>query len=175
MASAQKRAFLGLGSNIGNRAENIYRGLEIVQEKGAFSVRGMSPLYETEPVGWEGAPWYLNGIAEGDTSLSPRELLVALKQIERDLGRSDDRRNSPRPLDLDILWMEGILIRTPDLAIPHPRLQEREFVLRPLADLAPDLEVEPGLRVRDALEAVKGKEQVRLWAASAGRKINAAL
>lgn len=131
------RAFLSLGSNLGDRQVYLHDAVGSLEAVGLVAV---SPVYETEPVG--GPPnqqRYLNLIAELDTELSPRELLGVCHRLESASGRVRQERWGPRTLDVDIIWMDGVTLDEPDLEVPHPRMWERKFVLAPLADLAPDL------------------------------------
>ena len=156
-------AYIGLGANLGDRDGQIRRGLEQLEEMHAAVVLEVSSLYESEPVGWSGGPSYLNGVARVSTKLAARELLHKLEEVEILAGRSEGERNSPRPLDLDILLYDGTKIETRDLVIPHPRMKERAFVLWPLAEIAPDVELGPGLTARRAADSLTDHEQIRLW------------
>lgn len=130
------RAFLGLGSNLGDR-ERYLR--EAVASLGP-AVRRVSPVYETEPVGGPpGQGPYLNIVVEIDTDLSPRDLLAVCHRLEAAAGRVRGERWGPRTLDVDILLIDGVRLAEPDLTVPHPRMWERRFVVAPLADLAPEL------------------------------------
>lgn len=130
------RAFLGLGSNLGDR-ERYLR--EAVASLGP-AVRRVSPVYETEPVGGPpGQGPYLNVVVEIDTDLSPRDLLAVCHRLEAAAGRVRGERWGPRTLDVDILLIDGVHLAEPDLMVPHPRMWERRFVVAPLADLAPEL------------------------------------
>ncbi len=129
------RAFLGLGSNLGDRVKLLRRAVASLPDLVA-----VSPVYETEPIGGPGEQGaYLNLVAELDTSFHPEELLAAGQALEQEAGRVREVRWGPRTLDVDVLWVEGLRVDEPDLQVPHPRLWERRFVLAPLADLAPDL------------------------------------
>jgi 2-amino-4-hydroxy-6-hydroxymethyldihydropteridine diphosphokinase len=131
-------AFVALGSNLGDRAENLKAAVDSLRELG--DVRAISPIYETAPVGFLAQPDFLNAVALLDTPLTPEGLLAALLRIERSHGR--DRQHAipkgPRTLDLDLLDYDGQVLKTPRLTLPHPGLENRAFVLRPLLDLAPD-------------------------------------
>ncbi len=132
------KAYIGLGANLGDREANIRRALSLLQEMEVARVRRVSNLIETEPVGGpEGQELYLNGAAEIETQLSPCDLLEALKIIEVSVGRIERERWAPREVDLDILLWEDEVVCNKILTVPHPRLCERMFVLRPLADIAP--------------------------------------
>jgi 2-amino-4-hydroxy-6-hydroxymethyldihydropteridine diphosphokinase len=145
--------YLGLGANLGKRRETIDAALARLADHPAICVGAVSALIETAPVGGPaGQPNYLNGAAAIETNLDPAALLAELKRIEHDLGRRDGPRWGPRPIDLDILLYGDLVLDSPDLTIPHPRLRERRFVLEPLAEIAPDA-IDPvtGLAVRALL------------------------
>jgi 2-amino-4-hydroxy-6-hydroxymethyldihydropteridine diphosphokinase len=129
------RAYLSLGSNLGDRRQYL---AEAVDSLGAMVAR-VSPVYETDPVGGPEQGRFLNLIVEVDTDRTPRELLAVCHRLESAAQRVRTQHWGPRTLDVDIIWMEGIELDEPDLQIPHPRWSERTFVLAPLRDLAPDL------------------------------------
>jgi 2-amino-4-hydroxy-6-hydroxymethyldihydropteridine diphosphokinase len=132
------RAFIGLGSNLGDRRALLRQAVEGLGAGGDLT--GVSPIYETEPVGGpEGQGPYLNLVVELSTSDTPRRLLERCRALEEAAGRVRTVRWGPRTLDADVLWVEGWLVDEEDLVVPHPRLWERRFVVQPLADLAPDL------------------------------------
>jgi 2-amino-4-hydroxy-6-hydroxymethyldihydropteridine diphosphokinase len=139
------RAFVGLGSNLGDPEELIASALELLAGEEGIEVLAVSSLRETDPVGFEDQPRFLNGAAELATELAPRELLERLLAIERRLGRirGEGPRFGPRTIDLDLLLYGEETVQEPGLTLPHPRLHERRFVLEPLAELDPALEV-PG-------------------------------
>jgi 2-amino-4-hydroxy-6-hydroxymethyldihydropteridine diphosphokinase len=143
-------AYIGLGTNLGERELNLRRALERLEELG--SVRASS-FRETEPVGVTDQPKFLNAAAELATDLPARELLERLLGIERELGRdrATERRWGPRVVDLDILLFGEEAIDEPGLTVPHPRLADRRFVLEPLCELNEDLTLPDGTRVRDLL------------------------
>jgi len=146
-----RRAFIGLGSNLGDRRRHILDALRELEQPGAVRVRRCSSLHETEPVGGPpGQPRFLNAVAELETTLSPRELLGRLLAIERRHGRLRTVTNGPRTLDLDLLWYEGEVVNQPDLVVPHPRMWQRPFVLKPLAELT-----DPQMLRTDGTERVK--------------------
>jgi len=99
----------------------------------------LSALYETPPMGPPGQPWYLNAVCGGSTELEPQELLASLKKIERGMGRMPTVRWGPRPIDIDLLFYDDLVLDSPELVIPHPGIPHRPFVLAPLADIAPHL------------------------------------
>jgi 2-amino-4-hydroxy-6-hydroxymethyldihydropteridine diphosphokinase len=139
------RAYVGLGANLGDREAAIRAAAE---QLGAVR---LSTIRETEPWGYEDQPRFLNAVAELETDLSPRALLDRLLEIERELGRTrDGPRWGPRTIDLDLLLYDDERLDEPGLTVPHPRLHERRFVLEPLAELDPGLEV-PGRGRVDAL------------------------
>lgn len=137
------RAYVALGANLGPREITLLRAVDLLAETEGVEVRAVSQLRETEPVGVVEQPLFLNGAVALDTSLSPRELLERLLEIERGLGRVRDVRWGPRVVDLDLLVYGDLQVDEPGLRVPHPRLHERRFVLEPLAELDPDLEI-PG-------------------------------
>jgi 2-amino-4-hydroxy-6-hydroxymethyldihydropteridine diphosphokinase len=137
-AGGAKRVYLSLGSNIGDRAGNIRRALEILRESGVEVCR-LSSYYKTEPVDFRPQRWFVNCVAEVATGLMPLQLLKALQAVERSLGRHPGIAKGPRPIDIDILLYENVVVRSPALTIPHQRLSERRFVLIPLRELAPQI------------------------------------
>jgi 2-amino-4-hydroxy-6-hydroxymethyldihydropteridine diphosphokinase len=129
--------YLGIGSNQGDRRYYITEAISCLNKNGV-SVLKVSSIIETDPVGGPpGQGKFLNAAVEARTELSPEELLVCVKSIERQLGRTETVRNGPRPIDLDVLLYDRLTIRNPQLTIPHPRMREREFVMRPLKEIAP--------------------------------------
>ncbi len=139
------RSFVGLGANLEDPRVQIERAFELLAAEDGIELVAVSSLRETDPVGFEDQPRFLNGAAELRTSLSARELLERLLVIERRLGRvrGEGHRFGPRTIDLDLLLYGDEQIDEPDLQIPHPRLHERRFALEPLAELDPALEL-PG-------------------------------
>jgi 2-amino-4-hydroxy-6-hydroxymethyldihydropteridine diphosphokinase len=133
------RAYVGLGSNLGDREANLKRAVEMLDAREGVSVVRVSSSIETEPLGGpEGQPKFVNAAAAVDTTLAPRELLRACQEIERSLGRTREVRWGPRTIDLDILLYDDWVVRESDLEIPHPRMTRRGFVLSTLAEIAPD-------------------------------------
>lgn len=131
------RAFLGLGSNLGDRLRLLRDAVATLRDVGLV---GVSPVYETGPVGGPaGQGSYLNLVVELRTDRSPRELLGVCRRLETAAGRVRDERWGPRTLDVDVLWVDGVTLDEPDLTVPHPRMWQRRFVVAPLHDLAPDL------------------------------------
>jgi 2-amino-4-hydroxy-6-hydroxymethyldihydropteridine diphosphokinase len=131
------KAYIGLGSNLGDRLENLIRAVRLLEERGV-AVRRSSRVYETEPVGGPQQPDYLNAVVEVDAQGSARDLLDACLRIEDDMGRVRDERWGPRVIDLDVLTFGDEEIDEPDLQVPHPRIHERGFVLIPLLELDAD-------------------------------------
>ena len=148
-----KRIYLSLGSNIGDRAENLRVAVERLGESDV-RVLHCSRIYETEPVDYLNQAWFLNQVVEAETTLFPLQLLWRTGRIERDLGRKRTVKKGPRTIDIDILFYGKAVVRAAKLEIPHPRMHERRFVLAPLADLAPELR-HPVMRqtVREMLAA----------------------
>ncbi len=146
------RAYVGLGSNLGDREATLRRALELLDAEEGVKVVAVSTLRETEPVGFADQPRFLNGAAALDTELAPQELLERLLAVERALGRErTGPRFGPRTVDLDLLVHGDSVVAEPGLTVPHPRLAERRFALEPLAELDPDLALPDGRRVGDLL------------------------
>ena len=147
-------AFVGIGSNLGEPERQIAAALEQLAAEDGIELVAVSTLRETEPVGYLDQPNFLNGAAQLETALPPRELLERLLAIEGLLGRvrGEGPRFGPRTIDLDLLLYGEQTIDEPGLTVPHPRLRERRFVLEPLAELAPALDI-PGLGPVQALLA----------------------
>jgi len=138
---ALKTVYLSLGSNLGDRERNLSRALEALEHQ-QIHVTAKSSIYETEPQDIAGQPWFLNMVVACETHCFPRQLLSALQSIERELGRVrgvGTVRRGPRMIDVDILLFGNVVMKTPELSIPHPRMLERRFVLEPLREIAPDL------------------------------------
>jgi 2-amino-4-hydroxy-6-hydroxymethyldihydropteridine diphosphokinase len=131
-----KRAYLSLGSNLGDRIQNIRKALELLARAGVEILR-ISSFYKTEPVDFRPQPWFVNCAAEVATELMPLQLLRATQSVERALGRRGGTCKGPRPIDIDILLYENVIVRSSALTIPHARMSERRFVLVPLRELAP--------------------------------------
>ena len=155
-------AYLGLGSNLGDREANLLMALELLSHR--LKVKKVSSVYQTDPLGDVNQPRFLNQVCEVETTLNPHELLLLAKGIEKKLGRRAGRPNAPRPMDIDILFYDDKVINTPELTIPHPRLMERAFVLIPLAEIAPQLK-HPlvGITVSELKERLKERQGVFKW------------
>ena len=137
-------AYVGLGANLGDREATIRRAVELLAEREGIEVLAVSALRETDPVGLEDQPRFMNGAAVLETTLGPRALLETLLEVERVLGRTrDGPRFGPRAIDLDLLLYGDETVEEPGLTVPRPRLHERRFALEPLAELDPALAI-PG-------------------------------
>lgn len=149
-------AYIGIGSNLGNREEHCNEAIQRMAERG-IGITARSSMHETEPWGVRDQPNFINMAVQVRTDLEPRALLDRLKAIERDMGRTGGTHWGPRIIDLDILLYEERAINEPGLTIPHPNLHERDFVLRPLAEIAPAL-VHPILKktIQELLKRVQG-------------------
>ncbi len=129
--------YIGIGSNLDDREKNCLHAIELLQQKG-ITVTKSSSLYETEPWGLKDQPYFINMAIEIETELGPKELLRKLKDTEREMGRKESSKWGPRIIDLDILLYDNIVVNEDNLKIPHPLMHERDFVLRPLCEIAPD-------------------------------------
>jgi 2-amino-4-hydroxy-6-hydroxymethyldihydropteridine diphosphokinase len=127
--------YLSTGSNLGNREQNLASALAALSD--SLTITAVSSIYETEPWGYTEQPAFLNQVIAGTTPLDPPSMHALIKRIETGLGRQPTFRYGPRLIDIDILSIGSIVMDTPELVIPHPRLQERAFVLVPLAEIAP--------------------------------------
>ena len=153
------RAYLGLGSNLGDRRAELQQAVDRLAVSDGVVVLAVSPVYETDPVGGPVQDDFLNAVVAVETELSPHALLAVCATTEQEAQRVRELRWGPRTLDVDVLLMDGVALDDVDLTIPHPRMFERGFVLAPLYDLAPDL-VErsadgwPGVRRSDVVLTV---------------------
>jgi 2-amino-4-hydroxy-6-hydroxymethyldihydropteridine diphosphokinase len=154
-------AYLSLGSNLGDRLENLRAAMRRLSDEGV-TLRRTSSVYETEPVDNAEQDWFLNCVAEVSTSLEPLALLRRLQDIERELGRERAVPKGPRTIDIDILLYGDLAIETEELTLPHPRMLQRRFVLEPLCEIAPALMI-PGTEktVEEALHGLADPAQVR--------------
>ncbi len=175
--------YLGLGSNLGQREENLVEAIRLLGANLAHTALPsanpevasaanfdeiltlrVSSIYETAPWGYDDQPDFLNCVLQARSSLSPVRLLERVKAVEEEMGRQPSTRYGPRPIDMDILLYDDITVDSPNLQIPHPRLHQRAFVLIPLAELQRDL-IHPILHttVGELASQVDGQEGVRLW------------
>lgn len=154
--------YLGLGSNLGEREANIASALKMLGQEAR--IVKVSSLHETEPVGHKDQPWFLNCVCSVETDLSPQALLKLAKTIENTLGRKPTHRFGPRLIDIDILFYDDLVLDSPDLTIPHPRLMERAFVLLPLTEIAPEL-VHPllGATIEELWQKAENLEEIHLY------------
>jgi len=152
-------AYVGLGSNQGDSVENIRQALRKLNANPGVRVREVAGLYKTAPVGYLEQEWFVNTVARIETSLSPYGLLKLLLAIEDELGRIRTIRWGPRTLDLDLLIYAGEEIESTELTVPHPRMQERAFVMVPLAELAPDLLIN-GQRAEQIAKILKKDQEI---------------
>ena len=137
------RAYIGLGANLGQARETVERALDALEHTPGIDSLVAAPFYGSDPVDATG-PSFVNTVAEVRTHLEPLALLDALQAIEDRYGRERPYRNAPRTLDLDLLWYENVTMKTARLTLPHPRMHERAFVLKPLSDLTPTLALKQG-------------------------------
>lgn len=149
-----KQCFIGLGSNLQKPLEQVKTALQSLAQLGHCTLGSVSACYQSRAVGPGEQDDYINAVAELHTTLTPESLLTKLQAIENDQGRVRLERWGPRTLDLDLLWFAGETIASANLSVPHPRILERNFVLFPLADLAPDLILANGQSCREAAEAI---------------------
>ncbi len=179
MQNGHTLAFVGLGSNLGDRAGNLLLAVRGLMEA-SFVVNKLSPVYETEPVGMEYEHKFLNMVAEIHiTNITPTQMMARLLRIEYLLGRTDKSLKRPRTVDLDILFFGDVKMDTEFLVLPHPRLHERRFVLKPLSKIAPNF-MHPTLHkeIVDILAGCSDHSEVKRWKpndkAYAGVDLNAA-
>jgi len=155
--------FLSLGTNVGDRSFYLQEAVRLLEQQPEISITHISSIYETDPVGYLDQASFLNIVVQGETSLPPQALLQKTQDIENKLGRERLVRWGPRTIDIDILLYNNKEIVTEDLMIPHPRMQERAFVMVPLAEIAPDLRL-PGTKEKvSEVTALFRGEGVRKW------------
>ena len=155
---------LGLGTNVGDRQQNLARALQILKEEYEVEVKAVSSIYETAPFGVTDQADFLNMTAVIATELSPGELLKACLDVEQAMGRVRGRRWGPRIIDIDLLLYDDVNMAAPDLTLPHPGILQRGFVLIPLREIAPGLLLSDGRTVAEAAEDFSGEtNSVRPW------------
>jgi 2-amino-4-hydroxy-6-hydroxymethyldihydropteridine diphosphokinase len=155
--------YLSLGSNMGDRAENIARAIAALGQRGVRVTRESS-LYETEPLEIREQPWFLNCAIAAETEYSPQRLMEVLLEIEREMGRERIMPKGPRLIDMDILLYGTDIVRGPGLEIPHPRMAERKFVLVPLAEIAGEANHSVAMMtIAGMLEVTADRSEVRKW------------
>jgi 2-amino-4-hydroxy-6-hydroxymethyldihydropteridine diphosphokinase len=154
--------FIGLGTNLGDREENLARALEDIKK--IIQIETLSSIYETQPVDYEDQGWFLNMVIKGATNLSAMQLLPKLQAIEAEMGRTRTIKKGPRIIDLDILFYSNEIIVSDDLRVPHPEIQNRHFVLRPLHEIAPDF-IHPELHknISNLFNNLRQDKQVKKW------------
>ncbi|MFC0190402.1 2-amino-4-hydroxy-6-hydroxymethyldihydropteridine diphosphokinase [Fictibacillus aquaticus] len=156
--------YISAGSNLGDREAYLIKAIELLDADPDISVQRVSPIYETDPVGYTDQPAFLNLTLLLKTNCDPHQILAKAQEIELKLERKRKEKWGPRTLDLDILLYNSESIQTGQLNVPHPRMHERSFVLIPLSDIASDLQI-PGvdMSISEALCELKDKEGVRIW------------
>jgi 2-amino-4-hydroxy-6-hydroxymethyldihydropteridine diphosphokinase len=156
-------AYLSLGSNLGDRSHQLQSAIARLADLGR--VVAVSSFYETEPMEFTGQPWFLNCAVALETTANAEQLMTALLQIEKDMGRQRTQKNGPRTIDLDILLFGDLITNSPALTIPHPAMHQRRFVLEPLAEIAPQAR-HPQLKktVQELLEELPAGQAVRKMA-----------
>ena len=156
------KVYLGLGSNLGNKSANLKKAISYLKKY--VKVTKISAFYKTEPVGYKNQDWFLNCVIEVETEIKPLYLLKLLKSIEKKLKRAKAIKYGPRTMDIDILFYGDNIMKTKKLAIPHPRMHKRLFVLEPLSTIKPDL-VHPKIRktIMELKNNLKNKKGVELY------------
>ncbi len=157
-----RRAFFGLGSNVGDREAYLRDALARLQGAKGVNLLRQSRVYETEPIGLADQPRFLNLVVEAeiDDDMPARELLRLVKQIEADVGRTKRERWGPREIDIDVLLIEGETVKEDDFELPHPRMWERAFVMVPLAELAPDLKSPTGETATELGDRLRQEQRI---------------
>ncbi len=161
MTDSLHKVFLSIGSNLGDPLRNCRLGIDALCEDGQVKLLARSPFYRTQPVDYLDQDWFVNGALLVETLLTPFELLEKIKAVQAGMGRKRDAvRFGPRVLDLDIIFFDDLVVDTPDLVVPHPRMHKRRFVLHPICDIDPTV-VHPvsGLTVREILNQLPTDHQ----------------
>ena len=163
--------FIGLGSNLGEPSEQVNAGIAAISELEGVRLTGQSSLYRSEPMGPKDQPDYCNAVIRLETELGPLELLAQLQDVEASAGRDrSGPRWGPRTLDLDLLMHGDLRIASKQIQLPHPGIADRNFVLIPLAELAPSVEV-PGLGEVGSLADIRGQQGLSLWGAGSSAAV----
>lgn len=153
--------YLGLGSNRGNREQHLSRAVTTLEQHPYITVQRLSSLYHTNPVGFTNQGWFLNAVMQIHTTLRPNALLCVTQAVERRIGRTPMFHWGPRILDIDILLYDSLQLHTPFLTIPHAALMERLFVIAPLAEIVPSLQLPNSRPIRDLLTALADHNHVQ--------------
>lgn len=153
--------FIGLGSNVGNRNDNLKKAVEMLESHSRIKVIKRSSIYETAPVGYVNQPDFLNAVVKIETALSPRELIKVTKGVEEELKRKRKTKWGPRTIDLDILIYDDVVMDEPHLKLPHPEIVNRAFVLVPLYEIAAELALPGGKKIKDLLNGIKDEQQIK--------------
>lgn len=155
------KVFIALGTNLGKKIDNLHQALTRIKNFD-FQKIHLSPVYETQPMYVRDQPSFLNMVIRAETRFSYSKLLRTIKNIEHNMGRKNTFRNGPRLIDLDILYLDDLLLNTIDLQIPHPRISERQFVLQPLFDIAPNwLDVRTKKTVAEMIGKIKQSDTLK--------------
>lgn len=158
--SKYRTAYLGLGTNIGNRERNLKEAVKLLKAIENIEVIKASSVYETEPVGVKEQPWFYNCVVEIGTSLPPEQLLSTVKNIEQTMGRERTEKWGPRLIDIDILTYENQAGKDSSPILPHPEITKRAFVLMPLAEIAPNLSIKRDMTAKEILKKLTEHEKI---------------
>lgn len=172
--SERSEAYIALGANLGDREHTLLEAIRRLDAHPDIQVLRCSDLYETEPVGYVDQPSFINMAIAVKTTLRPQELLRYMLHVEQELGRVRSIHWGPRTVDLDLLFIEGVTLQTAELELPHPRMEERAFVLIPLADILPEHDLS-GLTdiVQSAMKRLDGKDGIQRWNICSWRSVSA--